>query len=208
MVIPSEDQWRCLVADRMQSARKAQFTTTEEAAIALFQNRPPVKSRISMWETAMRVPTTYVFIDIGRVYKKHPAFLAGLTDDLVYPTEQVKPSSGRELIGVHRGQFEKRNIKPDNLVYIEMPDSGMTGDIEQGEVVIVDQNEQHIIFNKIYAISNGGSLLVRRIIESEKEGHVTIQSNNNDDIYPSITILKDDLASKILGMAINVLRNI
>lgn len=104
--IPTEEEWRQLVANRLHLSRKDHFNGLREAAIALYPaHNPPVKSRIGMWETGARVPVTYTFFEISQQYKKHPAYLAGLTDDLIYPTG-LKHSY--ELLGLHRSLLDDR----------------------------------------------------------------------------------------------------
>jgi hypothetical protein len=203
--IPTEEEWRQLVANRLHLARKDLFHGLREAAIALYPaHNPPVKSRIGMWETGARVPVTYTFFEISQQYKKHPAYLAGLTDDLIYPTG-LKHSY--ELLGLHRSLLDDRMINSEHLVTTRMPDQGLKGDIEEGEVIVIDISEQDISPDKIYAIDNNGALLVRRITHTDDEHLLKITSNNQTGFYPDITLLADDLYPKIIGRVINALRN-
>lgn len=198
-----QDAWRQEVARRLFAARQLEFATTTEAANWISNNTDITigQSSVSMWETAYRVPVTYNFMAIGTAYKKHPAYLAGLIDDLVFPSPI---SNSQDMIGLSRDYLYRENIDANRVSYALMPDSAMAGDIEEGDLIVIERCHE-ITATGIYAITMNDALLVRRFIVDHKEQQITIKSNN-DELFPPNKLLAESY--QVIGRVKKQLKNV
>jgi Predicted transcriptional regulator len=198
-----QDAWRQEVARRLFAARQLAFATTTEAANWISNNTDITSSQssVSLWENAYRVPVTYNFIPIGTAYKKHPAYLAGLIDDLVFP-ESI--SNNPDMIGLSRDYLYRENIDANRVSYALMPDESMIGDIDKGDLIVIERCNQ-IQATGIYAITMNDTLLVRRFIVDPKENRISIKSNNQE-LFPDAELLANSYI--VVGRVKKQLKNV
>lgn len=198
-----QDAWRQEVARRLFAARQLEFATTTEAADWISKNTEisASQSSVSFWENAMRAPVTYNFMPIGSAYKKHPAYLAGFIDDLVFPSPL---ESTQEMIGLSRDYLYKENIDVNRLSYALMPDAGMAGEIEEGDLIVIERCAE-ITSTGVYAITMNDALLVRRFIVDHDEKQITVKSTN-PELFPHNKLLAGSY--QVIGRVKKQLRNV
>lgn len=196
-----QEEWREEVALRLASSRKAVFASTYEAAKAVGVGG---QSSVAMWETVARVPTTYNFINIAKAYQKHPAFLAGLTDDIVYPEGINLREKKIDQIGLHRGYLKTAGIAPEAARYCVMHDQGLTGYIEAGELLIVDGSIKAIQEAGTYVVYVDNNFLIRQfsVLNEEKVS----MTSTTPDAFPSEELSISNV--KVIGKVKRAIKDI
>lgn len=148
----SQDDWRDEVARRITVSRMTLFPTTAAASVAMGK----AHSNLTMWEGGYRQPTIYGMFHVAEVYKKHPAYLAGYTQDVDFP--KPLPGMDEDLIGLPRW-FMTSNGKNLNLRTAIQRDNSLSGIINKGAILLIDIDDKEIR-EGIFAFEISGSLKV------------------------------------------------
>lgn len=152
MQFTSQDDWRDEVARRITVSRMTLFPTTAAASVAMGK----AHSNLTMWEGGYRQPTIYGMFHVAEVYKKHPAYLAGYTQDVDFP--KPLPGMDEDLIGLPRW-FMTSNGKNLNLRTAIQRDNSLSGIINKGAILLIDIDDKEIR-EGIFAFEISGSLKV------------------------------------------------
>lgn len=151
----SQDSWRDEVARRLTVSRMTLFPTTAAASVAMGK----AHSNLTMWEGGYRQPTIYGMFHVADVYNKHPAYLAGYTQDVDFP--KPLPGMDEDLIGLPRW-FMSANGKPLNLRTAIQRDNSLDGLISKGAILLIDI-EDKTIRDGVFAFDYSGAMKLFKV---------------------------------------------
>ena len=203
------------IAPRLKACRTANGWTFAESAkrLAAVIGAPVIPSRYGNWELGINTPPLEIFIGLGKLFGRPPAWLAGLTDDdgkapetqhYSVPPLSTVPSAcgtvdlGEDALAFHNTFLERHKLKRENILLVEAPDDAMTGIIDQGDLALIDLAETRVTRNDIFAIMVNGRLWLRWI-RQEIAGDYAIQAEKRER-YPDQPVSAEQLNSlHILG---------
>lgn len=98
--------------------------------------------------------------------------------------------------------IKKNNWKTDKLCCFNINGNSMEPTLQHGSKVLVNTNQTDIIDSKIYAITKGNEVFVKRLYKSFNGPKIIAKSDN--PIYPELFIdmEKDNSDFKVIGMAV------
>ena len=108
------------------------------------------------------------------------------------------------MIGLSRDYLYKENIDVNRLSYALMPDAGMAGEIEEGDLIVIERCAE-ITSTGVYAITMNDALLVRRFIVDHDEKQITVKSTN-PELFPHNKLLAGSY--QVIGRVKKQLRNV
>lgn len=100
--------------------------------------------------------------------------------------------------------FRKHHLNPDKCVSAVVDGDSMEPCLHEGDVVVIDQNDNERIENgHVYAIMLNDELLIKRLYRN-LQGDVTIHSDNVEK-FPEDKLMHDDESNvfKLIGRVVN-----
>lgn len=194
MQFTSQDDWRDEVARRLTVSRMNLFPTTAAASVAMGK----AHSNLTMWEGGYRQPTIYGMFQVANVYKKHPAYLAGYTQDVDFP--KPLPDMDDDLIGLPRW-FMSANGKHLNLRTAIQRDNSLDGLISKGAILLIDIDDK-TIRDGIFAFDYSGSIkLFKTAIDST--GRISLlthkQASDGEPGEEFAAEQRSEIESRVIG---------
>lgn len=89
------------------------------------------------------------------------------------------------------GWLQHQNIQPASALYVEVEDQAMAPVLTPGDFALVDRSDTFIQSNRIYLVSLGPDLMLRRIIRTPKG--LTLHADNQE--YMDVPIDLADMPS-------------
>lgn len=191
MKYPDQEAWKAEVARRLTSSRKQTFSGAPSAAAAMGK---PV-SNLTMWESNYRTPTGFTFFELGKAYKKHPAYLAGMIDDMVF---LPNITNDEETIALQRSWI-KSDI--DSLKTAIMADRTMEPVISKDAILLIDTS-QNRCGRGVYALCIDGDIMIRNITPENDSVLITDNVNRHNQ-----TAADDEVQKWIIGKVVSWLNN-
>lgn len=206
---------RTKISARLKACRHQKDWTFAESAsrLGVIVGKPVITSRYGNWELGINIPPLEMFIGLGKLFGKPPAWLSGLSDDdgeapetqnyAVPPLSTVPSDSGtidlgEDALAFHSSFLERNGLRRENILLVEAPDEAMTGIINQGDLALIDLTETRVTRNDIFAIMVKGRLWLRWI-RQEIDGDYAIQAEKRDR-YPDQPLTAEKLDNlHILG---------
>lgn len=192
MQFTSQDDWRDEVARRLTVSRMTLYPTTAAASVAMGK----AHSNLTMWEGGYRQPTLFGMFHVAEVYKKHPAYLAGYTQDVDFP--RPLPGMDEDLIGLPRW-FMTANGESLNLRTAIQRDSSLGDTINKGAILLIDVDDK-AIREGFFAFEIAGGIKVLKI-SFAATGKRTINPPlpTGDSEQGFVTELKPEIEQLVIG---------
>lgn len=187
---------------RLKQCRSDQGLTIEETANRLTERSGErvIPSRYSNWETGLRMPPPDMLIKLGELFGVAPGWLQGFTphssanmtlaDYITANTPQLSTKSGivqvkqaSDASAFNLEYLKQRGLNRNRVLAIRQIDTSMSGIIEEGDEVLIDQTRTDVDGQDLYAIVAPSGAIWVRWISSQLDGTFTLSAQNAER-YP------------------------
>lgn len=190
---------KAAVGQRLKQCRSDQGLTIEQTAQRLTERSGErvIPSRYSNWETGLRMPPPDMLIQMGELFGVAPGWLQGFTPhssanmtlaDYItanspnLPTKngivQVKQASDASAFNLE--YLKQRGLNRNRLLAVRQIDASMSGVIEEGDEILIDQTRTEIDGRDLYAIVAPSGAIWVRWISCELDGTYKLSAQNSE----------------------------
>lgn len=166
-----------LIGQRLRKCRDDRGWTLEEAVrrLGYFTRNPIGSTGMNMWELGERRPKLDAFLPLSKLYGVPAGYLAGLDDnqhagDYFYPQKSpsvpgllLDASIADDAVALRASFLAERNLSPDHLMLVRMPDDSMPGEVNKGDRVLLDLSKREVMHRDLFALLVNGRVWVRWI---------------------------------------------
>lgn len=187
---------------RLKQCRSDQGLTIEETATRLTERSGErvIPSRYSNWETGIRMPPPDMMIKLGELFGVAPGWLQGYTPhssanmtlsdyitanspQLVTKNGVIQVKQASDATAFNLEYLKLRGLNRNRLLAIRQIDASMSGLIEEGDEVLIDQTRTEVDGQDLYAIVAPSKAIWVRWISSQLDGTYKLSAMNSDR-YP------------------------
>lgn len=200
---------RSKIAKRLRQLRQAKDWTIEETAsrLSAISSATISASRYGNWEQGIRAPKLEQFAELGELFSKPAAYIAGLSDHDGVASESsshVVPKSsslGRqadltqadESLALSRELLAELHLSANRILLIRVGDSSMKGTADEGDRVLIDLSVTSVTRDDLFALLVNGRILLRWI-RQDLLGKFIVQAADNDR-YPNQNLTSEELGN-------------
>ncbi|SER26179.1 Helix-turn-helix domain-containing protein [Azotobacter beijerinckii] len=208
------------IAKRLRMLRQAKEWTLEECARSLsnISSETITPSRYGNWEQGIRTPKLEQFVELGTLFGKPPAYIAGLTNNdgnapeagnyiIPKPTTistrlgQLDLAQADDSLAISLELLASLGLDRNKVLLIRAIDSSMTGLIERGDRVLIDLSVSSVTRDDLFAILVGDRIQLRWIRQPVTGGYLVQAEDRNN--YPDQSLSASELSNlTILGRAV------
>jgi transcriptional regulator with XRE-family HTH domain len=172
-----------ICANRLRQCRAEREWTLEEVARKLTEvsgGEDISKQRYSNWEQGIRMPKPEQILQIAHVFAKPPAWIQGYTDnDSINATSNhyitanlpnittksgtIAVAQATDASAYNREYLKQRGLNANQLLSIRQLDNSMSGDIEEGDEVLLDLSRTSVQGADMFGVRVNGSIWIRWI---------------------------------------------
>lgn len=200
---------KAAVGQRLKQCRSDQGLTIEQTAQRLTERSGErvIPSRYSNWETGLRMPPPDMLIKMGELFGVAPGWLQGFTphssanmtlaDYITANTPQLSTKNGivqvkqaSDATAFNLEYLKQRGLNRNRLLAIRQIDASMSGMIEEGDEVLIDQTRTDVDGQDLYAIVAPSGAIWVRWISSQLDGTFKLSAQNAER-YPEQVLDRD-----------------
>lgn len=204
--------------ERLTKAREALRLTKEEAAERIGVSRQSIHA----WETDVSLPTRkhwvaikdVLGIDLGIFGANEPASEYTVSDEKYAFVRKYAVAGGmgkgsetghEEIDGRYayrRDWLEKNKLLAGACVVIDAEGDSMYPSIHDGDTVLINTAQKHIVSGKVFAFRTDDGVRIKRLFK-QMDGRVRVVSDNPDKmIYPD-EFLTPGMTVDIIGLVVH-----
>jgi transcriptional regulator with XRE-family HTH domain len=208
------------IAKRLRQLRQAKDWTIEETTrrLSAISSESISPSRYGNWEQGIRAPKLEQFVELGSLFGKPAAYIAGLSNNdgtapeaarYMVPrpptvstrTGPLDLSQADDAFAFSLDLIDGLGLNRDKLLLIKMGDSSMPGVADEGDRVLIDLSVTTVTRDDLFALLVNGRVLLRWIRQELTGGYV-VQAEARDR-YPDQHLSSEELANlSVLGRAV------
>lgn len=200
---------KAAVGQRLKQCRSDQGLTIEQTAQRLTERSGErvIPSRYSNWETGLRMPPPDMLIKMGELFGVAPGWLQGFTphssanmtlaDYITANSPQLSTKNGivqvkqaSDATAYNLEYLKQRGLNRNRLLAIRQIDASMSGRIEEGDEVLIDQTRTQVDGQDLYAIVAPSGAIWVRWISSQLDGTFKLSAENAER-YPEQVLDRD-----------------
>lgn len=192
----SEETLKRTIGLRLRQARQTNKLTMKQVGEKIGAS----KGYVANIEAGITGLSFARMVALAEMYGVDPAWLAGFRDSNEGPYITASSDFNTDDIVLKSSYLEKKGLKGDRLLCVEVQGKSMEPMIYDGSLAIANMEVQGILDRDLYALKVHDKYCVRWM-EATEDGNYRIESETNDPFFlPNCTITPEELTQlEVIG---------